>query len=162
MLGKLHMTVNECIQAYRDLAKRAFSLKPRSKSPSRFNQKMSSMFTSRSTLDIPTSSSSMFSAMCLEDALKSVIRSFCVEAECKSRRDQGQLTVGTCPHEDMLFRDKTCTKTAVLAITRDNIDAPPTLFKTYDSSTAFESCTIWQVARATSAAVGFFESMRLG
>lgn len=50
----------------------------------------------------------------------------------------------------------------VLAMTRDNINALPTLFKTYDSSTAFESCTIWQVARATSAAVGLFESIKLG
>ena len=63
------------------------------------------------TLDIPTSSSPLFSAVRLENAMKSVIRSFCVEAECKSRRDQGQSTAGLCPHEDMLFRDKTCTRT---------------------------------------------------
>lgn len=50
----------------------------------------------------------------------------------------------------------------VLAMTRGNVNAPPTLFTTYDSSTAFESCTIWQIARATLAAVGFFESIRLG
>ncbi|KAL1997023.1 hypothetical protein VTN49DRAFT_7888 [Thermomyces lanuginosus] len=48
-----------------------------------------------------------------------------------------------------------------LAITKDNVDAPPTLFATYDSSIAFESCTVWPVARATSAAIGFFESIRL-
>ena len=110
MLGRLYMTVDECIQAYRDLAKRAFTLNPRSKSPSRFKQKMASMFTAKSTLDI-LSSSPMFSARCLEDAMKAVIKSFCVETECKNRRDQGQSTVGTCPHEGMLFRDKTCTKT---------------------------------------------------
>ncbi|KAL1972370.1 hypothetical protein VTN31DRAFT_6784 [Thermomyces dupontii] len=47
-------------------------------------------------------------------------------------------------------------------MTKDNIDAPPTLFRTYYSSTAFKSCTIWEVARATSAAVNFFESIKLG
>lgn len=114
MLGRLHMTVDECIQAYRDLAKSAFSLKSRSKSPSRFKQKMASMFTTRSTLDILASSSPMFSAVCLENAVKLVIKSFCVEAECKSRREKGLSTAGTCPHENMLFRDKTCTKTYVV------------------------------------------------
>ncbi|KAL1978564.1 hypothetical protein VTN31DRAFT_1423 [Thermomyces dupontii] len=72
------------------------------------------------------------------------------------------VTILTCPHENMNFRDNTCTKTVVLAITKDNVDAAPTLFKTYGSSTAFESCTVWEVARATSAAVGFFESIKLG
>lgn len=50
----------------------------------------------------------------------------------------------------------------VLAITKDNVDAPPTLFRTYDSSTAFETSTIWQVARATSAATTFFKSIKVG
>jgi hypothetical protein len=50
----------------------------------------------------------------------------------------------------------------VLAITKDNIDAMPTLFKTYDTSTGFDGCTIWQVARATSAATTFFKSIKVG
>lgn len=50
----------------------------------------------------------------------------------------------------------------VLAITKDNVDAPPTLFKTYDTSAGFEGCTIWQVARATSAATTFFKSIKVG
>ncbi|KAL1993077.1 hypothetical protein VTN49DRAFT_3834 [Thermomyces lanuginosus] len=162
MLGRLQMTVDECIKAYRELAKSAFSLKSRSKSPSRFKERMAFKLTSRSNLDVPSSSSPAFSAMTLENAMKSIIRSFCADPECKNRRDQGHSTAGTCPHEDMLFRDKTCTKTVVLATTRDNFEALPTLFTTYDVSTAFETCTIWQVARATSAAVGFFESIKLG
>ncbi|KAK8053308.1 Patatin/Phospholipase A2-like protein [Apiospora saccharicola] len=35
-------------------------------------------------------------------------------------------------------------------------------FATDDRSTAFNDCTIWQVARATSAATTFFESIKLG
>src|ERR1700722_19065192 len=50
----------------------------------------------------------------------------------------------------------------VLAITKDNVDAPPTLFKTYDRSESLKDCTIWQVARATSAATTFFKSIKCG
>jgi patatin-like phospholipase/acyl hydrolase len=50
----------------------------------------------------------------------------------------------------------------VLAITKDNVDAPPTLFKTYDRSESLKDCTIWQVARATSAATTFFRSIKCG
>lgn len=56
---------------------------------------------------------------------------------------------------DLLYR-------VVLAITKVNVDALPTLFTTYDASESYESCTIWQVARATSAATTFFKSIALG
>jgi patatin-like phospholipase/acyl hydrolase len=50
----------------------------------------------------------------------------------------------------------------VLAITKANVDGPPALFKTNDTSTSYQDCTIWQVARATSAATTFFKSIQLG
>lgn len=50
----------------------------------------------------------------------------------------------------------------MLAITKDNLDTLPTLFKTYDTSTGLDGCTIWQVARATSAATTFFKPIRVG
>lgn len=53
-------------------------------------------------------------------------------------------------------------RSVVLAITKANVDTGPTLFTTYDSSTTFQDCTIWQVARATSAATTFFKSIELG
>ncbi|KAL1989597.1 hypothetical protein VTN49DRAFT_6794 [Thermomyces lanuginosus] len=112
MLGRLRMTIDECIKEYRDFARQAFTQKP-----------MQTAVSENSF--VPT-----FSADRLRDAtIKKILA---------------------------------CTKTAVLAITKDNVDAPPTLFTTYESSTAFESCTIWEVARATSATVGFFDSIRLG
>lgn len=49
----------------------------------------------------------------------------------------------------------------VLSIPKDNI-AWPTLFTTYDTLDEFHGCTIWQVARATSAATSFFEPIKLG
>lgn len=42
------------------------------------------------------------------------------------------------------------------------MDARPTLFTTYDTSADLQDCTIWQIARATSAATTFFKSIQLG
>ena len=50
----------------------------------------------------------------------------------------------------------------VLAITKDNVDALPTLFRTYDTSDSLKDCAIWEVARATSAATTFFKSIKCG
>ena len=50
----------------------------------------------------------------------------------------------------------------ILAITKDNVDARPTLFKTYDISESLKDCTVWEVARATSAATTFFKSIKCG
>ena len=49
-----------------------------------------------------------------------------------------------------------------MAITKDNVDAKPTLFTTYDRSEALNGCTIWEIARATSAATTFFKPIRVG
>ena len=51
---------------------------------------------------------------------------------------------------------------AVLAITKANVDALPTLFRTYDTSDSLKDCAIWEVARATSAATTFFKSIKCG
>ncbi|SPO06291.1 uncharacterized protein DNG_08980 [Cephalotrichum gorgonifer] len=50
----------------------------------------------------------------------------------------------------------------VLAITKDNVDALPTLFTTYDTSANLQGSKIWQVARATSAATTFFKPIQVG
>lgn len=86
------MTVNECIQAYRKLAERAFTPKKGR---------------------IPYSSHGAFSATALENAIKQAIRESCVEAECVAQRTRGDSTEKTCPHSEMKFRDKSCTKTYV-------------------------------------------------
>jgi len=107
------MSVEECIKAYRDIAKSAFSLKSTPENQSKFRRKLVSKFMSRSARDVSMSTSPAFSAKNLENAMKSVIRSFCVEADCRARRENGQSTAGTCPHEDMLYRNENCTKTYV-------------------------------------------------
>ncbi|KAJ2988984.1 hypothetical protein NUW58_g3700 [Xylaria curta] len=142
MLGRLGMTVDECIRAYENVGRAAF--------------------TPKLTLLPFAPPKGAFSATALEAAVKKVVKDNCTEAQCVTQRRQGQPTVDTCPHEDLGFRDTTCTKTVVLAITKANVDARPTLFTTYDPSMAFQDCTIWQVARATSAATTFFKSIELG
>lgn len=50
----------------------------------------------------------------------------------------------------------------VLAITKENVDASPTLFQSYGTNDSLRDCTIWEVARATSAATTFFKSIKCG
>ncbi|KAF7549176.1 hypothetical protein G7046_g8431 [Stylonectria norvegica] len=141
MLGRLSMTVDECVRGYKKVAEQAFTPKP---------------------AKLPMSPSGAFSATELERAIKQTVREYCTQPECVEQRRQGNATIRTCPHEDMVFRDRLCTKTVVLAITKEDVDTLPTLFKTYDVSASLDGCKIWQVARATSAATTFFKSIRLG
>ncbi|KAH7162472.1 acyl transferase/acyl hydrolase/lysophospholipase [Dactylonectria estremocensis] len=142
MLGRLGMTVDECIHAYKKVAQQAF--------------------TPKRTAIFPASPSGAFSATQLENAIRQTIRDHCVQPECVEQNKRGTTPAETCSHDDVHFRDSSCTKTVVLAITKDNVDALPTLFTTYDTSTGLEECTIWQVARATSAATTFFKPIRVG
>ncbi|CEI60191.1 unnamed protein product [Fusarium venenatum] len=142
MLGKLGMTVDECIRAYKKVAQQAFTPKSRS--------------------IIPGPPNGAFSAKQLEAAIKQTVREHCMDPVCVEQRKRGRDTAGTCPHGEMQFRDDSCTKTALLAITKDNVDTLPTLLKTYDTSASLDGCTAWQVARATSAATTFFKPIKVG
>ncbi|KXJ94832.1 acyl transferase/acyl hydrolase/lysophospholipase, partial [Microdochium bolleyi] len=142
MLGRLGMTIDECIRAYKNVAQQAF--------------------TPKTTSILRKPRSGAFSAKAIEAAIRRTVREFCVEPECVTRRREGQATTETCPHGETLFRSTSCTKTVVLAITKDNVDTLPTLFKTYDTSTGLKICTIWQVARAISAATTFFKPIKVG
>lgn len=95
MLGRLRMSVNECIQEYRDFARQAFS------------RKSMRIFSSNAQFG------PVLSAGNLESAMKLIIRKHCVEEGCRKRREKNQSTVQTCPHENALFQDRTCTKTYV-------------------------------------------------
>jgi patatin-like phospholipase/acyl hydrolase len=50
----------------------------------------------------------------------------------------------------------------VLAITKVDVGALPTKFKTYNIGDGFRQCKIWEVARATSAATTFFPTIACG
>ncbi|KAL2890721.1 Vegetative incompatibility protein HET-E-1 [Ceratocystis lukuohia] len=142
MLGRLKMSADESIKAYKKLSKAGFYKKR----------------TTLQRLQCP------FSAKKLEAAIKLAIRENCCEPSCvEQREDKSIPTTKTCTHDDMRFYEETCVKTAVLAITKTNVDTLPTIFKTYpEPTTGLAECRVWEVARATSAAVGFFKPIELG
>jgi patatin-like phospholipase/acyl hydrolase len=82
MLGRLQMSVDECIRAYKKVAKQAF--------------------TPRQILQFPMRPTGKFSASALEDAIKQVIADQCKEGACRAR---------PCQHTDKLFRDDACCNT---------------------------------------------------
>ncbi|KAL2884710.1 Vegetative incompatibility protein HET-E-1 [Ceratocystis lukuohia] len=144
MLGRLKMNVDDCIQAYKQLASSAFI--PESAAS--------------------TTSPSGFSTMKLEMAIKKMIHDNCRESQCLQRRRRGSsnptTSTHTCDHDEMLYMNEQGTKTAVLAMTKANVDTLPTIFKTYGKSTHLTECKVWEVARATSAAIDFFDPIKLG
>ncbi|KEY67742.1 hypothetical protein S7711_04062 [Stachybotrys chartarum IBT 7711] len=141
MLGRLGMRVDECIQAYEEVAKQAFTARP---------------------FYVPGLSSSKYSSTSLEKAFDHVVRQYCDDAICKKQRDKGKAVVNNCPHSGMQLRNAACTKTAVLTITKDDVNASPHLLTTYGTSNAYGMCTITEAARATSAAPTYFKPIRLG
>jgi hypothetical protein len=133
MLGRLGMTVEACKNEYIELASKAFVTKR--------------------LIYLPAPPNGLYSAEALKNPIITVIQRQCNNTACQNRE---------CIHGEIEFRDPGCTKTVVLAITKDDVDALPTLFKTYDRSNEFEGCKIWEVARATSAALTFFKSIKCG
>ncbi|KLU92430.1 hypothetical protein MAPG_11376, partial [Magnaporthiopsis poae ATCC 64411] len=93
MLGRLGMSVDECIRAYRKVAERAF--------------------TPKITAFLPASPSGAFSAKALEAAIRDTIKEHCVAPECATRRREGHSTAATCTHSEMELRDTSCTNTYV-------------------------------------------------
>jgi hypothetical protein len=93
MLGRLGMTVEACIQAYRAMAQEAFTPK-------------------RSAI-LPAAPTGAYSATALEGAIKRVVREHCDDPSCITRRQSHPTgsTVNACPHGEMLFRHAGCTKT---------------------------------------------------
>ncbi|PHH54594.1 Vegetative incompatibility protein HET-E-1 [Ceratocystis fimbriata CBS 114723] len=142
MLGRLKMSADESIKAYKKLSETGFCDKTK----------------------IFRWSKCAFSTKKLEAAIKLAIRENCCEPSCvEQRKDKSIPTTNTCTHDDMRFYEETCVKTVVLAITKANVDTLPTIFKTYpEPTTGLAECRVWQVARATSAAVGFFKPIKLG
>ncbi|KAK4869137.1 hypothetical protein LT330_006137 [Penicillium expansum] len=137
MLGRLGMTVDECIRAYRKVAERAF--------------------TPKAHAIIPARPDGAFSARALEEAIKQTVTEFCTNRECVSRRRNSPS--GTrCEHSDLPFRDHS----VVFAVMKADVNAEPTLFRTYNNSNALDGCAIWEIARATSAATTFFKSIKVG
>ncbi|KAL2886498.1 Vegetative incompatibility protein HET-E-1 [Ceratocystis lukuohia] len=105
-----------------------------------------------------------FSDKKLKAAIKVAIRENCCEASCvQQRRERTTSTPSSCTHGDLCFYEENCVNTAVLAVTKNNVETLPTIFTTYPPlTTSFGKCTVWEIARATSAAVAFFKPIKLG
>ncbi|KAI1379971.1 acyl transferase/acyl hydrolase/lysophospholipase [Hypoxylon crocopeplum] len=141
MLGRLSMTVDECICAYDRVAEIAFTLKPH--------------------LCVPPKGA--YSARALKAAIKHTAKEFCTEEPCTTWGLMVDQRLRCVHMKTFYFAIRHALRRGVvLAIRKEQIDAPPYLFKTYDTSTSLQGCAIWQVARATSAATTFFKSIKLG
>jgi patatin-like phospholipase/acyl hydrolase len=129
MLGRLRMTIDECIDGYLKLSKEIF------------DQRTS--FTTFGRLG----GNAQYAASKMEETMKDMIRTQTGDEDAKMK--------------DPLKRE--CCKTFVVAIARDSADGPPFKLRTY-STREFpaDSCTIWQAARATSAATRFFDPVTFG
>ncbi|KAL2889493.1 Vegetative incompatibility protein HET-E-1 [Ceratocystis lukuohia] len=136
MLGRLCMAVDQSIRAYRSLIEGAF-----------VRQESSS-------ITLHTSK--------LETAIKAMIQEACSEPECRAQQQTDSHEANQCEHENIRFHNPDSTKTAVLAMTRANVEALPTILATYSTSMSLRECKVWEVARATSAHLSFFDSIKIG
>lgn len=87
MLGRLEMSVEDCIKTYRSFAERAFTPK-------------------RRILSLPASPNGAYSALALEIAMKDVVKTQCRNINCTNLQ--------TCTHGDEPFQDDSCVKTYVV------------------------------------------------
>jgi len=133
MLGRLKMSVKECLKAYTDMAERAFT-----PAESRWPWWLQWL-----EVRLPAPPKGEFSGESLANAVRAIVQKYADDKEA-------------------VFAEETCVKTVVLAATKVDVGGPPTRFKTYDIDEDFEDCKIWEIARATSAATTFFPSIACG
>ncbi|KAL2886104.1 putative acyl transferase acyl hydrolase lysophospholipase [Ceratocystis lukuohia] len=145
MLGRLGMSIDDCIKAYKELCNAAFA-------PG--EQIWPMRIRTKSTSSILTAN--------LENALKKAIRENCPVEQCAREREEDASRVNTCRHEDEKFLDKKCPKTAVLATTKVNIDARPILFRTILINEAKELLSGQQEMLILSIGTGLSSAIEMG
>ncbi|KAH6670455.1 acyl transferase/acyl hydrolase/lysophospholipase [Halenospora varia] len=143
MLGPLRMTVAQCLTSYKAMAARAFTPIAKERSSSWSLWSLWSYLTSWIP-HLPGRPGGAFSGVELAEAVKEIVA----------------LYKGGEP--EALFADTSCCKTIILAVTKANVSALPTKFRTYNIGDDLRECKIWEVARATSAATTFFPSISCG
>ena len=88
MLGRLGMSIEQCIEAYDNLAIKAFTEKP-------------------GLIKFPAPPKGLYSAPALKEALITVIEQHCKEQGCKRVSPEHP----KCEHANAVFRDHQCCKT---------------------------------------------------
>ncbi|KAG8919707.1 hypothetical protein FRC01_001151 [Tulasnella sp. 417] len=136
MLGRLRMSIQECIDCYTELSKDVFYGDWELWSSANWN----------------VLSGHKFSGEKLEKAVKTVVEKY------------GGAT-GTQMYDDPVRRGgRPPCRTFLVAIPGCNVPRPPKLFRTYDNRFqrhSADQCQIWEAARATSCAPSFFPDIQV-
>ncbi|KAG8950942.1 hypothetical protein FRC04_007006 [Tulasnella sp. 424] len=134
MLGRLRMTIPECIAAYRELAKEVFDV-------NKFE-------VAKNLVD-----GAKFSGGKLQQAVETVVE----------RHRRGTSTQMFDNPERRPPNERIC-RTFVVAIPGCDVPRPAKLFRTYDNRFQLQSadqCEIWEAGRATSCAPSFFPEIKV-
>ncbi|KAF8158515.1 acyl transferase/acyl hydrolase/lysophospholipase [Crassisporium funariophilum] len=129
MLGRLRMTVDQCIEAYEKLASKIFNAGIMSK------------------IENGSVTGARYSATVLEQAIKDIVKQYTGNADEPMRdpQDECKVFVLACRADDLSNRVATHLRT----YTNKNVEK------------SFADYTIWQAARATSAAPTYFPRIKL-
>ncbi|KAK4950931.1 hypothetical protein LTR10_010924 [Elasticomyces elasticus] len=136
LLGRLRLTVRDAIKAYVTLSEQIFK-----------DDRSVSIF--KTGLRGSKGGESRFDAEILKNCVRDLVAKHC-DNNPDARLHDPAVTVTE-------RGDRPC-HVAVLAVFSDGLDKPH-LFKSYDRN---ETCTIWEAARATSAAPTFFDPIDIG
>ncbi|KAH8747979.1 hypothetical protein F5883DRAFT_436874, partial [Diaporthe sp. PMI_573] len=126
MLKRLQITVDKYIQVYDKVSQAAFTPK-------------------RQIFPLPAKPKGTFSATTFKKAIKQIVQENYTNPKYTTKQSKDPQSNTTYTHNDLLFRDKTYTKTYVLS--REYL---------------IVETSANQVARVTSAATTFFKSIQLG
>jgi predicted acylesterase/phospholipase RssA len=134
MLGRLQMSVAECIEAYRDLSSRVFK---EARHPANLAGKASDLYRGRGR----------FEAGPLEQCVKELL--------VRKNMPEEELLKEEC--------NKDACKVFVCAIQAKNSEAVCIRsYESSDYDTLYDICRVWEAARATSAASTFFPPVQIG
>ncbi|KAK4194319.1 acyl transferase/acyl hydrolase/lysophospholipase [Triangularia verruculosa] len=148
LLGRLRLTVTEAIDLYQQMAKRIFQR--------RRGRSIGSLWVSKGGKE-------RYDARELEEVVKEVVGKYIgsedAGANTRMYHPLAPTTAAVAASTDFQ-QDKRQCHTFVLAVYSVRVNnGRPHLFKTYDRH---DETKIWEAARATTAATGFFEPMVLG
>ncbi|KAL1887722.1 hypothetical protein Cpir12675_006436 [Ceratocystis pirilliformis] len=98
----------------------------------------------------------------LEAAISAMIGKSRSDSQPKLQLKSGAPEPNKGTHKDILFKDKHCTKTAVLVMTKCNVETRPALLATYKMSRGFDQCTVLVVAKVLSTSDSLAGSIEIG
>ncbi|KAB5589238.1 Patatin-like phospholipase [Ceratobasidium theobromae] len=135
MLGRLRMTVEECLEAYRTLAREVFS-----------GGLISTTFNATTTMLFEGGRLTLYDESTLEKSVKATVKKWTAD-----------------DNEDALLFDPSPDSCRTAIVTALSADATrPVLMRSYPGDPKLKGIKIWEAARATSAAPVFFRPLIAG